>query len=134
MESVAQETSETKSVRVSRVVDRPLTQVWETLIGPPGASALLGAGGSFGNKAEDWRADDGSHGVVRSLHPNQQVRFSLHTDEGAPGSLVDVQLHADGDARTTVSLSHEHLPAGTDEQDLTARWTSALESIAGSPT
>ncbi|MCC2594207.1 SRPBCC domain-containing protein [Tessaracoccus sp. OS52] len=130
MESVAQETSDTKSVKVTRVVDHPLPTVWDTLIGPAGAGALLGEGGEFGNKGEDWRSNDGTYGVTRSFHPREQIRFSWHASEGAAATMVDVQVKPEGDGRTAVSLSHEHLPREVDEEQLTRRWEAALDRIA----
>lgn len=134
MESVAQETSDSKSVRVSRVVDHPLTTVWDTLIGPEGATALLGEGGEFGNKGEDWHSTDGTYGVTRSYHPREQIRFSWHASQGAKATMVDVQVKPDGDQRTAVHLTHEHLPDGLDEHQLTRRWEAALERIANAST
>lgn len=130
MESVAQETNDSRSVKVSRVVDHPLTTVWETLMKPDGASALLGEGGEFGNKGEDWRSNDGTYGVTRSFHPKEQIRFSWHASEGAAATMVDLQMRPEGDGRTALHLSHEHLPDGVDADALAQRWEAALERIA----
>ena len=83
-----EETTEEKSVRVTRVVARPLDSVWEVLMKPHGAEALLGEGGQLGSKGEDWRAADGTYGVTRSFHPKEQIRFSWHASDGAPRTLV----------------------------------------------
>lgn len=128
--SVVEET-ETPSVAVSLVVERPLGEVWDALMKPHGAEALLGEGGQLGQKGEDWRAVDGTYGVTRSFHPLEQIRFSWHADEDAPRTLVDLRLSGDG-AATRLDLSHEHLPADADVDALTARWQSALEAIAAS--
>ncbi|MFT3888221.1 MAG: SRPBCC domain-containing protein [Arachnia sp.] len=114
---------------VSLVVDRPLDEVWASLMKPRGAEALLGEGGQLGQKGEDWRAADGTFGVTRSFHPKEQIRFSWHADEEAPRTLVDLRLSADGPG-TRLDLLHEHLPEDADVEGLTCRWQSALAAIA----
>ena len=123
-----EETTEEKSVRVTRVVARPLDSVWEVLMKPHGAEALLGEGGQLGSKGEDWRAVDGTYGVTRSFHPQEQIRFSWHASEGAPRTLVDLHIRPDGD-RTELEIVHEHLPREADAEELERHWESALERI-----
>ncbi len=130
METVAEETIETSSVRVTRQVDRPLAQVWDTLMRPGGASLILGPGGELGNKGEDWQADDGTYGITRSFHPKEQIRFSWHAYDGAPRTLVDLQLHAAGEDATALELVHEHLPEDADRDGLRKHWEDALDRIA----
>ena len=84
METVAEGLTDSKTVRVTRKVARPLNQVWGALMKPHGAAALLGEGGELGNKGEDWRSANGTYGVTRSFHPLEQIRFSWHASEGAP--------------------------------------------------
>ena len=126
--SVVEET-ETSSVTVSLVVERPLDEVWEALMKPHGAEALLGKGGQLGQKGEHWAATDGTYGVTRSFHPKEQIRFSWHAQEDAPRTVVDLQLSGDA-ATTSLNLSHEHLPEDADTDALAARWQAALEAIA----
>src|SRR5690349_425783 len=65
-------------VHASHAVPAPAIQVWQHLISPAGTEALLGEGARIGNKGEPWRAGDGSYGVVRSIHPVEQLRVSWH--------------------------------------------------------
>lgn len=130
MDAVAEETSEPRSVRVTRVVDQPLASVWDVLMKPHGSAALLGEGGELGNKGEDWRSTDGTYGITRSFHPREQIRFSWHASEGAPRTLVDLHIRpADGDA-TELELVHDHLPDDADHAALEERWSAALDRIA----
>lgn len=123
--------SETKVV-VSRATNAPLKDVWAFIMKPEGVAALLGEGGVLGNKGEDWRATDGTYGITRSFHPLEQIRFSWHAHEGAPATLVDLQLHADGEG-TRLDLTHDHLPTDADATALEAKWGDALDRIiAGS--
>ncbi|MHA6513567.1 SRPBCC family protein [Tessaracoccus sp. Z1128] len=125
-----EETTEPRSVKVTRVVARPLESVWAVLMKPHGAEALLGAGGQLGNKGEDWRAADGTYGVTRSFHPKEQIRFSWHASDGAPRTVVDLHMRPSGD-QTELELIHDHLPEDVDADALEHRWESALERIEG---
>lgn len=119
--------SETKVV-VSRVTRTPLKEVWDFIMKPEGVATLLGQGGVLGNKGEDWRAEDGTYGITRSFHPLEQIRFSWHAHEGAPATLVDLQLHTVDDG-TEVRLSHDHLPADADVAALESKWGDVLDRI-----
>ena len=111
------------------MIPRPVADVWRVLAGPSGPEALLGPGATLGRKGEPWRSDDGTHGVLRSYHPLEQVRFSWHADEHAPATMVQLDLAADGES-TRVSLRHDHLDAGADHEALRRRWADALERFA----
>ena len=56
-------------------MDAPVAQVWQTLISSSGAEALLGPGAAFGGKGEPWHSDEGPSGVLRSYHPQEQLRL-----------------------------------------------------------
>lgn len=128
-EPVQEETSETGSVRVTRVVKQPVKAVWDVLMTPAGEAALLGEGGELGNKGDSWKAVDGTCGVTRSFHPLEQIRFSWHENEDAPATLVDFQLHKVDDSSTELSLEHLNLPAGSDYAKLKKRWDDTLQRI-----
>ena len=115
-------------ITVSRVVPFPVDQVWQFLITPAGAEALLGEGAKLGTKGEPWHCLDGSHGVVRSYHPMEQMRLTWHADEHAPATLVDLRLTAEGDG-TRLDLRHEHLEDPSLGQSLSQRWNDALSRI-----
>ena len=118
----------TPVINVSRVVPFPVDQVWQFLITPAGAEALLGEGAKLGTKGEPWHCLDGSHGVVRSYHPMEQVRLSWHADQHAPATLVDLRLTAQGDG-TRLDLRHEHVDDPGLGQSLSQRWNDALGRI-----
>lgn len=123
-----EETTEPRSVTVTRVVASPLANVWEVLMKPHGAEALLGEGGELGGKGEDWRAADGSYGVTRSFHPQEQIRFSWHAADGAPRTLVDLHIRPSGNL-TELELIHDHLPEDADTAALSRHWAEALARI-----
>ena len=118
------------TVRVSRAVQAPLVHVWEVLVSPAGAQALLGEGATLGGKGEPYHCADGTGGVVRSYHPLEQLRVSWHPAADAPPSIVEVDLRADGDAATRLELSQDHLAEGVDVDDLGRRWDAGLERVA----
>ncbi len=120
-ESIPDE-EQSQAVQASRTISHPLDQVWQHLISPDGTQALLGTGAHLGSKGESWRSDDGTHGVMRSYHPLEQIRVSWHADERAPASVVDLRLTADGPA-TRVVLVHGPAPV---PDALPRRWGAAL--------
>ena len=117
-------------IEVSRLVPHGIDKVWQILTTPAGAEALLGSGAQLGGKGEPWRSVDGSHGVVRSYHPMQQVRVSWHADEHAPATLVELHLTPEGEG-TRLGLRHEHIPDVALSQGLRQRWEDALGRISG---
>jgi uncharacterized protein YndB with AHSA1/START domain len=117
-------------IEVSRVVPLPLEKVWQLLTTSGGAEALLGKGATLGAKGEPWRSADGSHGVVRSYHPMEQVRLTWHADEHAVATLVDLKLTSEG-AGTRLGLRHERIHDAALGQSLPRRWEEALGRIGG---
>lgn len=115
-------------LRASITAPAPAGRVWEHLISPAGTQALLGEGAVLGSKGEPWHASDGSYGVVRSYHPVEQLRVTWHPREDGPLSMLDVQLHDDGDA-TTLDLFHEGLGISGDPQGDKAHWDEALGRV-----
>lgn len=116
------------AIEVSRVVPFPIGTVWQHLITTAGAEALLGDGARLGTKGEPWHSTDGSHGVVRSYHPMEQVRLSWHADEHAAATLVDLRLTSQGDD-TRLDLRHERVNDAALNQSLPQRWGAALDRI-----
>ena len=115
-------------VRVSTSIPSPVGHVWEVLISPDGAAALLGQGAALGGKGEPYHAADGTHGVVRSFHPLQQLRVSWHESPDSPPSLVEIDLVAEAGG-TRVSLLHEHLRDPGQVGDLDLMWSSRLAAL-----
>jgi hypothetical protein len=117
-------------VHASHAVAAPPLQVWQHLISTAGTEALLGDGARIGNKGEPWRASDGSYGVVRSIHPVEQVRVTWHPHDDGPLSMLDVQLHPDGDT-TRVEVYHEGRGIAGDPRGDKAHWDEALGRFVG---
>jgi uncharacterized protein YndB with AHSA1/START domain len=117
---------------VSRVVPFPLEQVWTLLTTSAGAEALLGQGAMLGTKGEPWHSAEGSHGVVRSYHPMEQVRLTWHADEHAPATLVDLRLTSEGTG-TRLDLRHERLTDPALRESMPHRWDKALDRIGETP-
>lgn len=113
-------------VQVVRTVDAPVAQVWQTLISSSGAQALLGPGAAFGGKGEPWHSDEGPSGVLRSYHPQEQLRLSWHEHPDAPASIVELDLADDGGA-TRIDLRHDRLDG--DRSAYEQRWNGALDRL-----
>ena len=127
MNTVAEETVDSKSVRVTRVVAKPLREVWAALMQPGGAEPLLGEGGALGSKGDNWESNEGPYGVTRSFHPMEQVRFSWHESQGSPRTLVELDF-AEVDGGTKLELIHDFLPDDANRDALSARWQKALDA------
>jgi uncharacterized protein YndB with AHSA1/START domain len=94
-----------------------------------GAAALLGEGAVLGGKGEPYHCADGTRGVVRSYHPQEQLRLSWHADENAPPTLVEIDLTAKGTA-TLLELRHDHLVDAGLADEVEKRWTTGLDALA----
>jgi hypothetical protein len=116
-------------VQVSQPVAAPLSHVWEVLVSPAGARALLGEGAVLGGKGTPYHCTDGTSGVLRSYHPLEQLRVSWHQTPDSPPTIVEVDLRADGDG-TVVDLAQSHLSEAHDVETLAERWTAALAAFA----
>jgi uncharacterized protein YndB with AHSA1/START domain len=116
-------------VQVSRQVAAPLTHVWEVLVSPQGAAALLGEGAVLGAKGEPYHCANGASGVLRSYHPLEQLRVSWHETPDSPPSIVELDLRADGDG-AVLELTQNHLSDAADVEALTQLWTAALDAVA----
>lgn len=113
-------------VQVARTLDAPVAHVWETLISRAGAEALLGPGASYGGKGEPWHSDDGPTGVLRSYHPQEQLRLSWHETPDAPASLVEIDL-ADDAGSTRLDLRHDRVAGDASAHE--QRWAAALDRL-----
>ncbi|MCL2316137.1 MAG: SRPBCC domain-containing protein [Actinomycetia bacterium] len=116
------------TVVVRRLVACPVKQVWKVLMSKEGAEALLGPGAALGQKGNTWRADDGRSGVIRSLHPLEEVRFSFRLDDKATPSVVELTLEPQ-DASTLLTVTHSRLTTDMDVSWLSERWEAALGRI-----
>jgi uncharacterized protein YndB with AHSA1/START domain len=119
---------EEATVTVSRVVAHPVKEVWKALMTKEGAEALLGEGAEFGQKGSSWTAADGRTGVMRSLHPLEQIRWSWRR-EGLPApTMVELDLAAT-EGGTLLTVIHSKLTPDRDIEDITSRWEAALTRI-----
>ncbi len=122
------DTDRPDTIEVVQHVARPVGEVWARLTQKEGIEAFLGEGAMLGGKGDKWRAGDGTYGVTRSYHPEQQVRVSWHADDEAPPTMVDLQMTPEGDG-TLLTLRHEHLPQDADHQALSQRWDAAMHRL-----
>lgn len=113
---------------IDRVVTLPVKKFWGRLVARAGGEALLGEGGEIGDKGDSWAAKDGTHGVIRSYHPLEQIRFTWYAAEGAPKTMVAVNLTSLGD-RTQVEIVHSGVPYYFDQAALGQRWNTALDRL-----
>lgn len=127
-ETQVEQTEESAAVAVSRTIAAPPLHVWEVLVSPAGAESLLGPGASIGTKGQSWRSDEGPLGVVRSLHPLEQLRVTWHAAPEEPSSIVEIDLAADGDG---TRLDLRQTPVAGDADAHEQRWDAALGRLEG---
>ena len=125
------EASPQDAIEVVQHVARPLGEIWARLTQREGIEAFLGEGAMLGTKGDPWRAVDGTYCVLRSYHPEQQIRVSWHADEHSTNTLVDLQMAAEGEG-TLLTLRHENLTDNLDRAELTRRWDEALHRLTQS--
>lgn len=118
-----------KGVYATRSLPVPLERVWQVLTTTAGAEALLGSGAAIGGKGEPWHSADGTHGVVRSYHPFEQIRVSWHASDDDPPGVVDLHLSRDGEG-TRLEVQHARLSAELDAGEVQRRWDTALDRLA----
>ena len=116
------------TVVVSRAVACPVKQVWKVLMTKEGAEALLGPGAEFGQKGSTWEAANGLGGVIRSLHPLEEIRFSLRKDPLADPTVVELTLTPEDEA-TVLRLTHSRLQGDLDLEWVRDRWEAARDRI-----
>ncbi len=122
-----EETTDTShSVVLSRHVPSSVKEVWRRLVTDEGANAILGEGAVLGEKGHSWRSADGTYGVVRSYHPLEQIRFSWHSDDDSPSTMVDLRVKAVDDDQTLVEITHDRLGPDVDLTEIHSRWENAL--------
>ena len=117
------------TVVVSRTVACPVRQVWRVLMTKDGAEAMLGPGAEFGEKGHSWVAENGRTGVIRSVHPLEEIRFSYRRDEQSAPTAVELALRPEGE-ETVLTVTHWKLQPDMDVDDLTVRWQAALDRVA----
>ncbi len=127
-EAAAHTTDATDALEVVLHVTQPINEVWARLTQRDGIEAFLGVGATLGDKGDSWRATDGTRGVTRSYHPEQQVRVSWHAHDDAPTTVVDLQMRSEEEG-TRLTLRHEQLTPEVDRDALTARWDNALRRM-----
>ena len=125
--SETMEQTDAHSVEVTRTIASPLIHVWETLVSPQGAEAILGRGALLGSKGDSWQTDDGHRGAVRSFHPMEQLRVTWHETADAPRSIVEIDVEAEGE-RTKLSLRHDRV-RGDDLGADRNQWQNSLDAF-----
>lgn len=121
--------SQDTAVIVSRSVSHPVKSVWCALLTVDAAETLLGPGARLGDKGHTWTSDDGRSGVIRSYHPEEQLRFSWRSRDDRPPSYVDLRLIPEGENQTRIQIVHTDLRPEVDRELLRQHWEQALETI-----
>lgn len=114
-------------VEVEMHVNASVSDVWNALTSRDGTAVWLGPGAVLGDKGQSYRCDDGSHGVMRSFHPLQQLRLSWHAPDDGPGTMIEVDV-TPVPSGTRLRLWHEGLPAVARDL-MRTRWSAHLGAL-----
>ncbi len=125
---IAGETGERGTLRLTRMVNAPVAHVWEVLVSPPGAAALLGEGAVLGAKGDPYHCTNGSSGVLRSYHPLEQLRVSYHPTPGSAPSIIEVDLRGENSV-TVIELRHDRIVDDMQRESLQEHWNAALDAL-----
>ncbi|WNF28883.1 SRPBCC domain-containing protein [Streptomyces sp. C11-1] len=110
-------------IGVSRTIRRPLTAVWEFIVGPEGIALWLGIDGPLPTeKGAPYRTADGLGGELRSYRPGDRVRLTYGTSTVqvavTPGSSAD---------RTVLSFHQERLASAEEREERRTYWKNAMD-------
>lgn len=118
-------------VGAQRTLDLPAAEAWSLLMERPGPDAWLGAGTDFRpTPGHVYRAEDGTHGEVRTVRPGFRVRLTWHPPDWRAPTTLQITLTPKGE-RTTVGFHHERLPDAEARTAMRARWTRVLDTLQG---
>jgi uncharacterized protein YndB with AHSA1/START domain len=114
-------------VEVQVYLEHRAGAVWNALTSPEGTARWLGAGAVLGDKGQSYHCDDGSHGVVRSFHPLEQLRLTWHASGADPTTMIEVDVTPEGPG-TRLRLWHEGLQV-SDHGRMQAMWRRRVDDL-----
>lgn len=116
-------------IGVSKTLPYPVGAVWSQIVGTP--ALWLGAGSAIPrDKGEQWQADDGTAGELRSRRECDRVRLTWRPPTWSHDTTVQVAVQAT--ATGTVLRFHQERLAGPGERRRQrSHWQAALARIEG---
>lgn len=114
-------------IGVSKVVPFPVEQVWALLLTEPGH--WLGTGAGLPSRVgEAWRADDGTHGELRSVHELDRVRLTFHPPHWSHDSTVQVAVR-ETPTGTRVVFRQERMASADEREAQRVHWQGVMTGI-----
>ncbi len=111
----------------------PVTReaLWDRLTGVAGRRLWLGAGAALPKQRGDqWRADDGATGELRSFESGKLIRLTWQPPNWAAPSTLQIRL-LDSPTGTTISFHHERLASAEQREEMRQRWSAVIDQLAG---
>ncbi|MGW0027184.1 SRPBCC family protein [Rhodococcus sp. NPDC003383] len=114
-------------IGVSKTLPHPIDAVWSLIVEEPGL--WLGAGAVIPlEKGEQWQADDGTGGELRSRHESDRVRLTWRPPTWHHDTTVQVAVQA-GPTGTVLRFHQERLAGPDERQRQRTHWQAALARV-----
>ncbi|MFH5227495.1 SRPBCC domain-containing protein [Antrihabitans spumae] len=115
-------------IGVSKTLGFGVDEVWSVLVGEPGV--WLGDGALVPTvKGEQWQADDGTVGELRSRREHDRIRLTWRRVDWREDSIVQVALKATSPQKTVVRFHQERMVDGSLREQQRKHWQAAMERL-----
>jgi len=126
-------TGRTKSagyeIGVRKTLPIPAQKLWEYLISVEGVQLWLGVDAPLEwVTGAEFKAQDGSHGVIRVFNPSSHLRLSWQPGDWPRPSTLQVRVIPAGE-KATLSFHQEHLPGAAEREEMRKKWGEVVERI-----
>lgn len=104
--------------------------IWRTLMSPNGLAIWLGPLAVLPDRpGMAWRAEDGSHGDVRSYERERLVRLTCRSASGGPETTLQLRL-LPVRTGTTLAIHQERLGDPDERERMRGHWKAVAAQIA----
>lgn len=115
-------------IGVSKTLGFGVDEVWSVLVGDP--AVWLGDGALVPTaKGEQWQADDGTVGELRSRRENDRIRLTWRPPTWSEDSIVQVALKATTTQKTVVRFHQERMIDGSQREQQRKHWQAVMERL-----
>ncbi|MGD9704870.1 MAG: SRPBCC domain-containing protein [Acidimicrobiia bacterium] len=116
-------------IGVSRTLDVPISEAWNTVCSPAGVAIWLGRGAVLPSRpGEPVTTADGGLGELRSLRPFDRVRLRWH--EAGWDHPTTIQVAVSGStAKTVLRFHQEHLVDEVERERQRDHWRGVLDRM-----
>ncbi|TDP97858.1 SRPBCC family protein [Labedaea rhizosphaerae] len=117
-------------VGVSKTFDATLDRVWQHLVSPAGFGTWVGAGARLpSGRGEQYQADDGTTGELRSLHTGDRIRATCRPPGWTHDTTIQLTVRPAAGDRTTVRLHQEWLADAHEREQQREHWRAVMARL-----